>query len=114
ALKGHELVAEAVVIGDRRKYLTALVWLDPDAVARFAARHPIDGPPNRAPAVLDAIQKQVDEVNATLARAETIKKFIVPPRPLSIAEGELTPTLKVKRRIVEKNFAAEIEGMYGE
>jgi long-chain acyl-CoA synthetase len=114
ALKNHELVAEAVVIGDRRKYLTALVWLDPDAVARFAKTRPIDGPPNRAPAVLEAIQLAVDDVNTTLARVETIKKFIVLPRPLSIDEGELTPTLKVKRRVVEKHFAAEIEGMYGE
>jgi long-chain acyl-CoA synthetase len=60
------------------------------------------------------VQKAVDEVNATLARVETVKKFRIVPRPFSIETGELTPTLKVKRKIVNKNFATEIESMYQE
>ncbi len=60
------------------------------------------------------MQKAVDEVNSTLARVETVKKFRITPRPFSIETGELTPTLKVKRKVVNKNFESEIESMYQE
>jgi long-chain acyl-CoA synthetase len=114
AIKNHPLVGEAVVIGDRRKYLTALVALDPEATARFVAEHAVSGAPESSSVVRAEIQKAIDDVNATLARVETVKKFVVLGAPLSIDKGELTPTLKVKRRVVEKNYAAEIEGMYAE
>jgi long-chain acyl-CoA synthetase len=107
ALKEHPLIAEAVVIGDRRKYLSALLILDDDASARFA-REKGGG----ADAVRGEIQRAVDEVNSHLARVETIKKFHVLERPFSIDGGELTPTMKVKRKVVHEKYAREIDAMY--
>lgn len=114
ALKNHPLISEAVVIGDRRKFLSALISLDPEAARKFADKHGHKGEPQDLPALIDEVQKAVDEVNATLARVEMVKKFRIVPRPFSIETGELTPTLKVKRKVVNKNFAAEIESMYQE
>ena len=105
ALKEHPLIAEAVVVGDRRKYLTALLILDPDARARFANE--------KGEAEVHAeVQRGVDGVNARLARVETVKKFHILPRPFGIDTGELTPTLKVKRRVVYERYAREIDAMY--
>ncbi len=113
-LKNHELISEAVVVGDRRKYLTALITLDPEQMERFMVEHKLSGPPHEAGPVLEAVQGAVDIVNAGLARVEQIKKFTILPRELSIEEGELTPTLKVKRNVVNDHFAGEIEAMYAE
>jgi len=113
ALKNHPLISEAVVIGDRRKYLTALVTLDPDAAARFMSEHNLSGEPHASSALRSEIQAAVDEVNRDLARVETVKKFHVLPRPFSVETGELTPSLKVKRNVVAKLYAADIDAMYG-
>ncbi|HYU32108.1 MAG TPA: AMP-binding protein [Thermoanaerobaculia bacterium] len=109
-------VSQAVVIGDRRNYLVALLTLDP---ARAAAEGQTAGSPARTPEALATcpvfrqyLEKQVEGVNATLARYETIKKFVILPRELSIDEGELTPTMKLKRRVVNQKFADEIERLY--
>jgi long-chain acyl-CoA synthetase len=111
-LKSHPLVAEAVVIGDRRKFLTALVSLDSEAVERFMKERELSGTPDQSEEIRAEIQQAVDEVNAEMARVEQIKKFTILPREFSIAEGELTPTLKVKRNVVASNFEPEIEAMY--
>jgi len=113
-IRNHPLVSEAVVIGDRRKYLTALITLDSEAAARFAQEHGLAGPPDQSDEVRREIQAAVDDVNADMARVEQIKKFTILPRELSIADGELTPTLKVKRNVVTAHFEAEIEAMYSE
>jgi long-chain acyl-CoA synthetase len=114
-LKNHPLVSEAVVIGDRRKYLTALVTLDPEALEAFGRTHGL-GPAelHQHPSVRASIQATVDEINKDLARVETIKRFTILSRALSIESGELTPTLKVKRKVVSEHFASEIEAMYAE
>ncbi len=112
ALKSHALVSEAVLIGDRRKYLTALITLDPAAATAFLAERGQSGPAPASAVVQEAIQAAVDTVNAGLARAEQVKKFTILPRELSIEQGELTPTLKVKRTKVGENFADAIERMY--
>jgi long-chain acyl-CoA synthetase len=116
ALKMLDLVGEAVVIGEGRKYLTALVTLDPDASIHFAEAHGLEGQELHShPQVLDAIQKGIDElVNPQFARVEQIKKFTVLPQPFSIESGELTPTLKLKRNIIFQQHLNEIEHMYGE
>jgi long-chain acyl-CoA synthetase len=111
-LRNHPLVSEAVVVGDRRKFLTALLTLDGEALARYQEEHGLSGPPELSPEIRDEIQRAVDVVNGEMARVEQIKKFTILPRELSIAEGELTPTLKVKRNVVTTNFEAEIEAMY--
>ncbi len=115
ALKNAELINEAVVIGDRRKYLTALITLDPDVSAKFASQHQIPlGELHSHPKLESEIQRIVDQVNDQFARVEGIKKFRVLPRNLTIENGELTPTLKVKRKIVNQNWADAIEAMYEE
>lgn len=114
SLRNHPLIAEAVVIGDRRKYLTALITLEPEATKRFLQDKGLAGQPHTMSEVTAEVQRAVDEVNRDLARVETVKKFHVLAQPFSIETGELTPTLKVKRKIVCSNFAAEIEAMYAE
>jgi long-chain acyl-CoA synthetase len=112
ALKQHPLIGEAMVIGDRRPYLGALVSLDPEASVAYAATHQISEPAHEAEPVLAEVSGAVERVNARVSRAEQIKRFCVLARPLSIEHGELTGTLKVKRQVVESHFAAEIEAMY--
>ncbi|MBX3247102.1 MAG: long-chain fatty acid--CoA ligase [Myxococcales bacterium] len=116
ALKNHELVNEAVVIGDRRKFLSALVTLDPEASAKWASQRGLSAANLHESAEVRAeIQRWVDaEVNAKLARVEQVKKFTILPRNFTVEDGELTPTLKVKRRNVNLSFSKEIEAMYAE
>ncbi len=115
ALKNHSLVNEAVVIGDRRKYLTALVTLDPDAIAKFCAERKLDvASAHQDASVRAEVQKAVDQLNQEFARVEQVKKFTILPRNLSVQDGELTPTLKVKRKVVNEHFASDIEAMYSE
>ncbi len=113
-IRDHPLVAEAVVIGDRRKFLTALVTLDSEAVERFMKERGLSGPPDKSEELRAEIQQAVDEVNGEMSRVEQIKKFTILPREFSIDDGELTPTLKVKRNVVASNFESEIEAMYAD
>ena len=106
------LVSEAVVVGDRRKYLTA--WTSMPRRRRFPGAQGTSGEPTADPALLAEIQAAIDQVNEGLARVEQLKKFTVLPREPPSRGGELTPTLKVKRNKVAENFAAEIEAMYTE
>jgi long-subunit acyl-CoA synthetase (AMP-forming) len=115
-LKQILVVSQAVVVGDRRNYLAALLTLDPQ---RAPIEAELAGSPFRDPRDLANcevfrahLEKQVEEVNKTLARYETIKRFVILPQELSIEAGELTPTLKLKRRVIYQNYAAEIERLY--
>jgi long-chain acyl-CoA synthetase len=110
ALKESPLVAEAVVIGDRRKFLTALITLDEEAARKLVP----DGDLAAAEPIRAAIQAQVDRANEALARVEQIKKFTILSRQFGIDTGELTPTMKIKRKVVATNFASEIEAMYAD
>lgn len=115
ALKNHRLIGEAVVIGDRRKFLSCVLALDPDAAAAFAKEQGLPGEKLHENAQVKAeLQRAIDAVNEEMARVEQIKKFVVLERPLSIDGGELTPTLKVKRKVVNEKYAAQIEAMYAE
>ncbi|MFT5354781.1 MAG: long-chain acyl-CoA synthetase [Polyangiales bacterium] len=112
-LKNHELINEAVVIGDRRKYLSAVVTIDPDLGAAWAADNGEDAAKLHESAKLrEDIQKWVTAMNEKFARVEQIKKFAILSRNFTVEDGELTPTLKVKRRKVNESFASEIEAMY--
>jgi long-chain acyl-CoA synthetase len=115
SLKDNDLVGEAVVIGDRRKYLTALISLDPEASEAFAKEHGVDEAKlYESPQLRGQLQEHVDKVNKDLARVEQIKKFSVLKKPFSIEGGELTPTLKVKRKIVNERYVDEIDQMYAD
>jgi long-subunit acyl-CoA synthetase (AMP-forming) len=105
-----------VVLGDRRNYLAALLTLDPANAPGEAAAA---GSPARRPEEIAVcpvfrayLEKQVEQVNNGLARYETIKRFVVLPQELSIEGGELTPTMKLKRRVIYDKYAAEIESLY--
>jgi long-chain acyl-CoA synthetase len=108
--------SQALVIGQARNYCTLLVSLDPDAIAKWAAGGPLEGRPYgeivASPQAHELVAGYVKEFNEKLNRWETVKKFAILPRDLSIEDGELTPSMKIKRRVVEKSFAAEIEEMY--
>lgn len=116
ALKNIPMVANAVVIGEQRRYITALITLDPAAANKFAADNGITGQElHNHPKLRETLQKGIDEiVNVHFARVEQVRDFRVLPRDFTVEDGELTPTLKIKRRIVNQNFEAEIESMYKE
>ncbi len=109
-IKQSPLVGEAVVIGDRRKYLTALVTLDLDAAKKLVG----DGTLHEHPQVRSQIQTAIDEANKMLARVEQVKKFAILPVAFGIDSGELTPTMKIKRKVVAQKYAREIEAMYAD
>jgi long-chain acyl-CoA synthetase len=113
-LKDNRLINEAVVIGDRRKYLTALVTIDEEAAHEFLKSSGSSNGVEMAenPAIQAEVTSAVQKVNSTLAQVETIKKWTILPRNLTVEDGELTPTLKVKRKVVNENFSTEIESMY--
>lgn len=112
-LKNHSLVEHAVVIGDRRKFLSAVLTLEAEAAEAWAKDNGADVATLHENAALIAdIQKWVNEMNQKFARVEQIKKFVVLSKPFGVDTGELTPTLKIKRRVVAEHFADEIESMY--
>ncbi|MDJ0804922.1 MAG: AMP-binding protein [Desulfobacterales bacterium] len=117
-MKAIPVVNQVVVVGDRRKYIAALLTLDPAKIPLFAEEAGSRAGDAAAAAECGAfrglLQRQVDAVNATLPRSWTIKKFVILPEELSVAKDELTPTMKLKRRIIMGNYAAEIEGMYAD
>jgi long-chain acyl-CoA synthetase len=100
ALKSSRFVSQALVVGDRRPYVTALVTLDEAEL----------GSSDRDPQAL--VQELVDDVNRDRTRVEQIKRFVILPRDFSQEEGEVTPTLKLRRRVIHEHFADEIEKLY--
>jgi long-chain acyl-CoA synthetase len=100
ALKGSRFVSQALVVGDRRPYVTALITLDDAEVA--ASGRPAQ----------ELVQEHVDAVNRERTRVEQIKRFAILPRDFLQTEDEVTPTLKLKRRVVHEHFADEIEALY--
>jgi long-chain acyl-CoA synthetase len=117
-LKFSPYVSDAVVIGDKRPYLTCLVMIDQENVEKFAQDHDIPftnyASLCRAQEIQDLIQREIEAVNVNFARVETIKKFYLIERQLTPEDEELTPTMKLKRSFVNKRYAAEINAMYGE
>jgi long-chain acyl-CoA synthetase len=112
-LKQNRYISQAVVLGDRKPYLVALITLDPDEVPGFAEQHglkPEDVPGSEQ--MRAVVQEAVDEVNSAVGRVEQIKKFKILPHDLSQATGELTPTMKVKRNVVAEKFTDEVENLY--
>lgn len=116
-LRQHPLVEQALVHGDRRKHLSALLALEPQSLAIWAKRQGLAGDAEawlQAPALLAELQGHVDTINAELSQVERIKAWALLPRLLSQEQDELTPTQKLKRPVVERNFAALLDGMYEE
>jgi long-chain acyl-CoA synthetase len=112
------LIGQAIAIGDRRPYNVALIVLDPDAAAAFAAEHGLVDSSLEAlsaePLVLEEVAAGVERANSHLSRVEQIKRFKVLPCDWPPAGDELTPTMKLKRRPIAEKYAAEIEALYAE
>ncbi len=115
-LKQNRYISQAVVYGDRRPYLTALITLDPEEIAPWAEQQDLDTPDPAELAQRDEVQAMVQEavtgVNGRVGPVEQIKKFTVLPHDLSQETGELTPTLKVKRNVVYEKYATALDAMY--
>ncbi|MFC5816325.1 AMP-dependent synthetase/ligase [Nonomuraea sp. NPDC050478] len=110
ALRAHPLVSQAMVIGDGRPFVSALVTLDPEALEPYA---PATAAELRTdPRVLAEVQGAVDRANSMVSKAEQIKKFTVLAADITEESGHLTPTLKVKRGVVMRDFEADIEALY--
>ena len=115
-LKFSPYVTDAVVIGDRRAYLTAIVMIDQENVEKYAQDHDVPFSNytslTRAPEVRALIQAEVDKVNTKFARVEQIKRFHLLETQLTAEDEELTPTMKLKRKLVQQKYAPQIEAMY--
>src|SRR5262249_10167525 len=117
ALRESPWISQAVVAGDRRSYLVALITIDPDEAPRLAAQAgvPADTASMASHGRVRAIiEKDVIAANQKFATIEQVKRFVILPRDLSQAEGELTPTLKVKRSVIYDRYATSIDRLYGD
>jgi long-chain acyl-CoA synthetase len=114
-LKSSRFVSQALVVGDRRPYVAALITLDPVEIATWARERNLDGDLAALAAHPDVnalVQGIVDDVNAPHSRFEQIKRFSILPRDFSLDEGEVTPTLKLRRKVCQEHFAADVEALY--
>ena len=105
-----------MVIGDKRPYLTAIIMIDQENVEKFAQDRDVPfsnySSLTRSPEVQALIQEEIERVNKKFARVEQIKKFFLLENQLTAEDEELTPTMKLKRKLVEAKYAAQIEAMY--
>lgn len=115
-LKFSPYITDAVVVGDKRPYLTAMIMIDQENIEKFAQDRDVPfsnyASLTRAPEIQSLIQTEIDRVNKKFARVEQIKKFALMQTQLTAEDEELTPTMKLKRSLVEKKYAAQIEAMY--
>ena len=115
-LKFSPYITDAVVIGDQRPYLVCIIMIDQENVEKFAQDHDIPfsnyASLTRAPEVQALIQTEIDRVNKKFARVEQIKKFFLLDTQLSAEDEELTPTMKLKRKLVQTKYAEQIDAMY--
>jgi long-chain acyl-CoA synthetase len=116
-LKFSPFINDAVVIGDGRKYVSALIFIDEDNVVKFAQENKVPfttfGTLTKAKEVVQLVADEVDTVNKTLARVEQVKRFALLPKKLIAEDGEVTPTMKLKRKYINETYAELIEEMYG-
>jgi len=115
-LRGHPIVSQVVVVGDQRPFIGALVTLDAEMLPGWLANHGLPAmdvaTAGTDPAVLAALDRAVERANEAVSRAESIRKIRVLPDDLTEANGYLTPSLKVKRALVLKDFAADVDALY--
>jgi len=115
-LKFSPYITDAIVVGDGRHFLTCLVMIDQDNVAKFAQDQQVPytdfASLTRTAEVASLIRSEIEAVNARLARVEQIKDFRIIEQLLTAEDEELTPTMKLKRRVVAQKYGALIEGMY--
>ncbi len=116
-LRAHPLISQCMVVGDGRQFVACLITLDPEALEHWKKQH---GKPASAtaadladdPELIADIQAAVDDANKAVSRAESIRKFLLLPVDFTTENGYITPSLKVKRAVVAKDFAADIDALY--
>jgi long-chain acyl-CoA synthetase len=110
------MASQIVVHGEGRKFVSALVTLDEEAVSAWATQNGMAGKPYAevvtSPQMHTVVTGYIEQMNSQLAKWETVKKFAILPRDLTIDNGELTPSLKVRRKEVERHYAAELDALY--
>ena len=115
-LKFSPYINDSVVIGDRRKYLSALIVIDEENVTKYAQDNKVQfttfASMTRAPEVISLVQEEINKVNKQVARVENIRKFRIIDKKLYTEDGEVTPTMKVKRKSINAQFGDLIESMY--
>jgi long-chain acyl-CoA synthetase len=114
-IRAHPLVSQCMVVGEGKPFIGALITLDPEALHIWAEQNDLDPESDRLTQHLDvrtAIQKAVDEANAKVSQAESIRKFRILPIDWTEESGHLTPSLKLRRSVVMRDFAAEVEALY--
>ena len=115
-LRAHPLVSQCIVVGDQKPFVAALITLDAEMWPLWASTHGLENVPleeaRTHQKVLDALQHAVDRANQAVSKAESIRKFAVLPGDFTEANGYLTPSLKMKRNLVMKDFEAEVESLY--
>ncbi|MEV0592647.1 AMP-dependent synthetase/ligase [Nonomuraea cavernae] len=116
ALRAHPLVSQAMVVGDDRPFVASLITLDPEALEQWKPANGRDGASladlSADPLIIAEVQSAVDRANASVSKAEQIKKFVILDTDITEESGHLTPTLKVKRNVVLRDFAADIDALY--
>jgi len=115
-LKASIYINDTVVIGDKRKFLSCLIMIDEDNVVKYAQDHKIQFSTykdlTRNPEINQLIEQEIQKANESLSRVEQVKKFTILPKKLYEEDGEVTPTMKVKRKFINEAFADLIEAMY--
>ncbi|MEV6565083.1 AMP-dependent synthetase/ligase [Streptomyces kronopolitis] len=116
-IRAHALIAECMVVGDGRPFIGALITLDEEFLPRWAEEHghPAGVTPSQVaedPELLAAVQRAIDDGNAAVSKAESVRKFRILPAQFTEESGHVTPSLKLKRNVVAKDFAEEIEAIY--
>ena len=117
-LRGHPLISQVVVVGDKKPFIAALITLDAEALPQWLENHELE-PMTLSQAITDpqivaAVDRAVKYANRTVSRAESIRKFVILPGDFTVTNGYLTPSMKVRRANVIADFADEIAGIYGE
>jgi long-chain acyl-CoA synthetase len=115
-LRAHPLISQCLVVGDGRPYISCLITLDPEALEFWKRQHgkPADADVREDPELVAEIQQAVDDANKAVSRPESIRRFRILASDFTEADGYLTPSLKVRRNAVLKDFSGEIEAIYSE
>ena len=114
-LKTSKWISQALVVGDRRPYIAALITLDETEIRGWAEEQGLDGDIatlSASPEVRDLVQAVVDDANRDRSRYEQVKRFVILPRDFTPEAGEITPTLKLRRRAVLEHFEAQVDELY--
>ena len=116
--KTDRYISQAMVYGDRKKYLTAVLTLDPEEAAQYAQAQGIafkqPEEPATHPQIHTLIESRVTQLNQRLASYESVKKFVIAPSDFTPESGELTPTLKIKRKAVTRKYQTQLDQLYEE